>query len=344
MEKIRKYLKNTKFAILKYFYTNRLFSTYLVLAIVGTIILRNVTISSGFIIKPLVTDIGLILIIGAIGYLIKPQKQYKYFFSCLIIFATIEVINSVYYIFYTSFGSLSELATLSQAKTVTNSIYSQLRLVDFIYIFQPIIFYYIHNDLRNSPYYNYMNKIESKKKMVIFTLIAGILFLIYSFGTATRTDYSRLSKQWNRTYIVERFGILMYQCNDIFQTIKPKINSLFGYEDAYNLFTTYFESEEASKYRKKNKYTDLLKGYNIIYVHMESMQNFLMDLEFNDEKVVPNLEKLASEGLFFDNFYPQISTGTSSDAEYITLTGLLPASSGIVFTNLVKSASFKASL
>lgn len=333
MKKIRKYLKKAKLATIKYVFTNRLFLSYFVLGLVGTIILRNVTIASGFSFKPLMTDIGLILVIGSIGYLIKPQKQYKYFFTWMIIFASIEVINSVYYIFYTSFGSLAELTTLSQAKTVTDSIFSQLRLVDFIYIYQPILFYYIHNNLKKSPYYNFMAKIENKKHMIIATLTVGILFLSYSFITATKADYSRLSKQWNRTYIVERFGILMYQCNDIFQTVKPKISSLFGYEDAYNLFTTYYDSEEGNAYRNKNKYTGILDGYNIVYVHMESMQNFLMNLEFNDEAVTPNLNTLAKEGMFFENFYPQISTGTSSDAEYITLTGLLPSSSGIVFTS-----------
>ena len=337
MKKVRKYLKIIKSSLLKYVYTNRLFLSYFILAVVGTIILRDVTVGGGLSLKPLVTDIGLILIIGSIGYLVKPDKQYKYFLTCLIIISILEMINSVYYIFYTSFASVGELATVSQIKTVTNSVFSQLRLVDFIYVCEPIVFYYIHNNLKKSPYYNYINKTEKKKVMITLTSIIGLLFLIYSFGTATGTDYSRLNKQWNRSYIVERFGILMYQCNDVFQTIKPRINSLFGYEDAYDLFNSYYDSEEANMYHEKNKYTGILEGYNVIYVHMESMQNFLMNLEFNDKKVVPNLEKLSKEGMFFENFYPQISTGTSSDAEYITLTGLLPSSNGIVFTSYAEN-------
>ena len=331
MKKFKKYFNIIRHSIIKYIYTNRLFLTYLVLAICGTIILRNVTINTGFSIKPLLTDIGIILLVGAFGYLVNPKKQYKYFFICLIIFTIIEVINSVYFKFYASFASLSELSTLKQAETVTDSIYQQIRLVDFIYILQPVLFYYIHNNLKVSNYYYLVSKIEKKKKMIIFTSIASLLLLIYSFGTATGTDYSRLSKQWNRTYIVERFGVLMYQVNDIFQTIKPKISNMFGYEDAYKLFVDYFDSDDREKYNDKNKYTGILDGYNIVYVHMESMQNFLMNLKFNGEEVVPELKKLASEGMFFNNFYSPISTGTSSDAEYMMLTGLLPSSSGTVF-------------
>ncbi len=341
MKRVKKYLKTFKKQSIKYIFTNRLFLTYLILAICGSIILRNVTISGFFSIKPLVTDIGLILLFGSFGYLLKPEKQYRYFLIWLIIFCSIEIINSVYYTFYASFGSLSELSAIQQAETVSDSIFQQLRLVDFIYILQPILFYYIHNNLRRSPYYNYVNKIEKKKKSVLVTLAAGLVFLLISFGTASGTDYSRLSKQWNRNYIVERFGIILYQFNDIFQTVKPRISSLFGYEEAYELFNNYFENNVDNEYNKKNKWTGILKGYNIIYVHMESMQNFLMDLEFNGEKVTPNLEKLIKEGMYFDNFYPQISSGTSSDAEYITLTGLLPSSSGIVFTNYADN-TFKA--
>ena len=63
------------------------------------------------------------------------------------------------------------------------------------------------------------------------------------------------------------------------------------------------------------------------------LETYLMDLEFNDKEAVPNVNKLAKEGMFFSNFYPQISIGTSSDTEFTLLTSLMPASSGAVFTS-----------
>lgn len=333
MIKIKKILNRFYKKARSYIYTNRLFITYLILAITGTIIIREVTIKTSIVLKPMIADMAFILIFGAFGYFVKPKNQFKYFLSCLIFFAAVEVINSVYYTFYTSFASLTELATLSQVETVTDSVFDQLRIIDFIYILEPVIFYYIHHTLKNSSYYNMVSKVENGKRMAIGTLIAGGIFLAITFLTASGSDYSRLHKQWNRNYNVERFGIIMYQLNDAVQTVRPKISSLFGYEDAVYLFNEYFENEEVERYDGKNKYTNILKGYNIIYVHMESMQNFLMDLEFNGREVTPNLKKLAKEGMFFSNFYPQVSTGTSSDAEYITLTGLLPSSSGPVFVS-----------
>ena len=332
MDFINKYFKKIKQFIVKYIYTNRLFLSYFILALCGTIIIREVTVGGPFNYKPLLCDIGFILLIGSFGYLFKPKNQFKYFFTCLILFTIIEVVNSIFYIFYEDFASLAQIGTLNQVETVADSIFVKIRLVDFIYILQPIIFYYIHNRLKISPYYNFIGKIEKKKDMALGTLLVGLGFLIITFATASGADYSRLAKQWNRRLNVERFGIIMYELNDAFQATFTKVNTLFGRDDALTLFQEFFNDEERNTYRTKNKYTGILEGYNIIYVHMESMQDFLMDLEFNGEEVVPNLKKLAKEGMFFSNFYPQIALGTSSDAEYIMLTGLLPSNGNTVFS------------
>lgn len=166
--------------------------------------------------------------------------------------------------------------------------------------------------------------------MVVSTVLLGVIFLGYTFGVAKNSDYSRLTKQWNRIYIVERFGIIMYQFNDFAQFLRPQLSSLFGQEKALESFNEYFDSKKATA---KNEYTGILKGKNIVFVHMESMQSFLMDLSFNGREVTPNLNKLAKEGMHFTNFYPQVSTGTSSDTEFTLLTGLMPASSGTVFVS-----------
>ena len=331
MKLIKKYFNKIRLGIVKYCYTNRLFLTYLILSISGAMFLRYITVGTALFFKATAVDLGLILIIGSFGYLVKPKNQFKYFFTWIIIFTLIEFVNSIYFVFYSYFASIGEIATLGQTETVADSIYAQLRISNFVFLLQTVIFYYIHHLLKETPYYNLIAKIERKKTLMVGTAIVGACFLIYSFATATGTDYSRLNKQWDRTYVAQRFGIILYQANDILQTVKPKITSLFGYEDAVALYDEYFNSEERNKYLGDNKYTDILKGYNVVYIHMESMQNFLMDLEFNGEEVTPNLNKLSKEGLFFSNFYPQVSIGTSSDAEYMMLTGLLPSLNGTVF-------------
>lgn len=329
-EKVKDFFHKTKKNVIEYIISNRLFLSYVLLAIISVLSVRNFTLNNAGSFKPFMTDLGVILIIGGLGYFIKPRNQFKYYFLWTLIYTILCMVNSIYYTFYTSFASIGEFATLSQLETVTGSVFEKLRFVDIIYILVPIIFYLIHRKLASTPYYYFLDKIEKGKKMVVSTILIGTLCLAYSFGVATSTDYGRLAKQWNRTYIVERFGIIVYQINDMIQAVTPKLSSLFGYEEALDKFNIYFEAKEE---HKDNKYTGILKGYNIVFIHMESMQTFLMDLKFNGKEVTPNLNKLAKEGMFFKNFYPQVSTGTSSDTEFTLLTGLMPAASGTVFVS-----------
>ncbi len=328
--KINNCLKKIRKNTVEYIITNRLFVSYVILTLLATMFVRKFTIGTFFSFKPLITDLGLILLIGSFGYFVKPKNQYRFYYALVIVISVICLISSIYYRFFTSFASIGEIATVGQTETVTGSIFDRLSIKDGVFILIPVIFYLIHRKLLSSAYYYFIDKIEKGKKMFVSTLLIGVLCLSYSFGVATNTDYSRLSKQWNRLYIVERFGIIMYQANDIVQFLTPQISSLFGYDKAVSLFDDYFNSKTPTE---KNKYTGVLKGKNIIFVHMESMQSFLMNLSFNGEEVTPNLNKLSKEGMFFTNFYPQVSTGTSSDTEFTLLTGLMPASSGTVFVS-----------
>ncbi|MBR5663043.1 MAG: LTA synthase family protein [Bacilli bacterium] len=330
---MKSFFKKVKKSMVNYFMTNKLFVSYVVLAFIGTIIARFFSFGHTIFLKAQVTDLAMILLIGLFGYLFKPKNRFRYYLTWLIIFTLIETINVIYYKFFTSFASFSEIATLGQTETVAGSIFEKLHIINFVYVLSPVIFYLTHLRISKTNYYTFIEKINNTKKCVLGVLIAAFICLAYSFGTATRTDYSRIAKQWNRVYIADRFGFILYQFNDLVQTLTPKFSSLFGYEDAARAFENYFINERETKYNTKNEYTNIFKGKNVIFVHMESIQTFLMDYKFNGEEVLPTVNKLASEGMFFENFYPQISTGTSSDTEFTLLTSLMPAASGTVFVS-----------
>lgn len=332
-KKLQSIFKTIRRYIAVYLTTNKLFLSYVIFSLIGMMLIRNFTIGNTFSFKPFMSDLAIVLFLGSIAYIINPKKRYKYFLGCILVFTVMEVVNSVYYTFYVSFASFGEMASLSQVGSVTGSLYEKFKLYDFIYIVFPVLFYLYHNKISSSYHYLLMKKIENSKKIFLVTLLASLCCFTYTFGTATKADYSRLAKQWNRVYIVERFGIITYQINDLVQSLTPKLSSLFGYEEAAQLFNNYFNDENRELYNEKNSYTNVLGGMNVIFVHMEGIQTYLMNQEFNGVQVVPTVNKLASEGMFFENFYPQISTGTSSDTEFTLSTSLMPASSGTVFVS-----------
>lgn len=334
-KKVSKFFKQLKKKITKYLSTNRLFLIFVILTLIETILVRNFTLKNTWSFKPFICDMALIVIIGSFGYFIKPKKQFNYYFTWLFIITLVCVINSIYYTFYTSFASFSLLTELSQVGEVGDSVYDKLKIADFIYFFMPIIFICFHIKLKKGTYYHMVNKVEKSMKMFGGTLLAGIILLSFTLVTIDGTDASRLVKQWNRSYIVQRFGIILYQGNDLIQSLTPKINSLFGYDEAAKEFKDFY-SKEWQKEKAKNKYTDVLEGMNVIFVHLESIQNYLVDMKMNGQDITPTLNKLTREGMYFSNFYPQISVGTSSDTEFTLNSSLMPASSGTVFVSYYK--------
>ena len=335
-KKLTTFFKRLRKNFSKYLSTNRLYLFFVLFALMDTIILRANTVSNANDYKPLICDLALIVIIGSFGYFIKPKKQFNYYFIWLSIITLMCIVNSIYYIFYTSFASFSLLAELGLVAEVGDSLVEKFRIIDFIYLLFLLIYYLIHVHLKNGSYYLFVRKVENSKKMFASTVLVGILILSFTLIDITGTDVSRLVKQWNRVYIVQRFGIVLYQGNDLVQSLTPKINSLFGYEEAAKNFREFFKKDWEENHHAENKYTNVLKDMNVIFIHMESIQNFFVDMKINDVEITPTLNKLTKEGLYFSNFYPQISVGTSSDTEFTLNTSLMPVSSGTVFVGYYK--------
>ena len=337
MKKIKDYnfkekMGNFKVKSQNYVKTNILFMTFVISSVINGCLIRFLTVKNYFDIKPIIADLAIILILGAFGYFIKPKHQFKYFFTISCIFVVLCVINSMYYTNYLSFASFSLLETSLQVVDVGDAVVENvMEMKDFCYIWQILAMIFVHKSLKKKKYYDRVSKIEVGRIRAVNTLIVGLLLIGLFISTMSSIDISRLSKQWNREYIVMRFGIYTYQINDLFATVKSQLNPLFGYDKNAKKFREYYENKKDET--KTNEYTDMFKGKNILLIHAESIQNFTLNTSFNGVDVAPNLKKLASEGLYFSNFYAQESVGTSSDSEFTLSTSLMPASSGTVFVS-----------
>ncbi|MBQ3142835.1 MAG: LTA synthase family protein [Bacilli bacterium] len=329
---ISEILKKIKQSSKKYFSTNILFSSFIVLSIMIGIILRYNTVGGILSFKPFLGDLLFVIIIGSFGYLIKPKNQFIYFLSWLLFFTVLTIINAIYYEFYQSFVSVNLLATISMVGEVGDSVFEKLKIIHFIYVLAPILLIIIHKNLCKKNYYFEVSKIEKGKKMFKGTLLVGTVLICSFLITLSSVEISRFIKQWNREYIVQRFGLYIYTINDLIQSVQPQIDTLFGYDEAVRNFRNFYE-EKWSEKKETNEYTNIFKGKNVVFIHAESMQTFLIDLTINGEEVTPNLNKLSKESLYFSKFYPQISVGTSSDTEFTLLTGIMPSSSGTVFVS-----------
>ncbi|MGN2368814.1 LTA synthase family protein [Clostridium cagae] len=78
-----------------------------------------------------------------------------------------------------------------------------------------------------------------------------------------------------------------------------------------------------------NKYKGMVDGKNLIALQVESLENFVINQKVYGQEITPNLNKLLSSSLYFDNIYEQNNSGTSSDADLLVNTSILPVREGI---------------
>lgn len=339
MKKIKKYFKNFSFdkvikSIKKYDYKknlkiNILFVVTVISLLLNDVILRMVTVGNFLDIKPLLGSLSFILLILAPSYLFKPKNQIFYLLIFSILLTAICIVNSIYYNYYLSFASFSLLKTSLQVIDVADAVTKNaMELKDFFFVWQPIVILFLYLYLNHQNYFKIFKKDKSRKKGFITSVLISIIIFSFFFVSLDSLEKSRFIKQWNREFIVMKFGIYIYQLNDAFVNISPKFNSVFGYDEMSKKIKTYYESKEQTK---TNKYTNIYKDKNIIMIHAESMQQFLIDLKINGVEITPNLNKLFHSGMGFTNFYSQSGVGTSSDTEFSLNTSLLPSTNGTVF-------------
>ncbi len=307
---------------------NKLFLSFIVLSILIGATLNLKTIGSIGDFKSVISNLLISLLYASFSFVIKPNHRYYYYLFFIIFNCLLAIGNTVYYDFYQSFLSINLLDTASMVGQVNDSLWAKIHLHQFIYLIYIFVFILIQR------YFNkikYSDNNKNDKKLFKNLLVISFVIIIFLALTMSKSDQSKFVKLWNRESIVKKYGMYVYTINDIIQSVSPKLNVSLGYDESAYKFREFYSCKKEDK--SNNEYTNKFKDKNIIFIHAESIQNFLVDLKINGKYVTPNLNKLAHEGIYFNKFYPQISIGTSSDTEFTLNTGLMPSSSGTVFVN-----------
>ncbi len=175
-------------------------------------------------------------------------------------------------------------------------------------------------------------KVTNRKSFKIVLLFAITTFL-FNLGLAEKDRPQLLTRSFDRNYLVKYLGAYNFTIYDVVQNIKS--SSQRALADSSDV--TEVENYRKANYAAPNPvYFGKAKGMNVIYISMESFQNFMIDYKMPDgQEVTPFLNSLAHDGntFYFENFYHQTGQGKTSDAEFLMENSLYPMAQGAVFVN-----------
>ena len=185
-----------------------------------------------------------------------------------------------------------------------------------------------------------MRRFKIRYAMTVTAL--GFVLFGANLGMAESDRSQLLTRTFDNNYIVKYLGLQAYTIYNGVKTTHNSVVKARADQDQLKPVLNFIHHNYAGP---NVQYEGVAKGKNIFVIHLESLQQFMIDYKQDGQEVMPNLNKLyhASDTLAFDNFFHQVGQGKTADAEMMLENSLygLPEGSAMVTdgtTNTFQSA------
>ncbi|MCD4837669.1 LTA synthase family protein [Neobacillus sedimentimangrovi] len=274
--------------------------------------------------------LGSALLFLGFATLFKGRKKYIFLLVFDFLLSFLLYANILYYRFFNDFITLPTLTQTQNFGDVSGSIVPLLEPYDFLFFIDVLVLIALLAFRKVKMEEKNMSR---PKVAALFSFALAISFANLSLAETDRPQL--LTRGFDRNYIVKYLGMYNYTIYDAVKSTKASAQRVMASSDDI----TDVKNFTNSNYAEPNpKYFGAAKGMNVIYIHLESMQNFLINYKLNGEEVTPFLNSLTHDKntLYFDNFFHQTAQGKTSDAEFILENSMygLPQGSAFVTKGL----------
>ena len=246
--------------------------------------------------------------------------------------------NILYYREFSDFITFNVIKGSGAASNnLGKSLMGIMRLEDFLVYADVIIlalillFHVIRVDMR---YF--------KIRYAMTVTMLGLVLFGANLGMAEKDRSQLLTRTFDNNYIVKYLGLQAYT---IYDGVKTTHNSVIKAQANQNELKPVLNFIHHNYAGPNIQYEGVAKGKNIFVIHLESLQQFMIDYKQDGQEVMPNLDRLyhANDTLAFDNFFHHVGQGKTADAEMMLENSLfgLPEGSAMVTdgtTNTFQSA------
>ncbi|MCI6609345.1 MAG: LTA synthase family protein [Ezakiella sp.] len=130
----------------------------------------------------------------------------------------------------------------------------------------------------------------------------------------------------NKTRIIKQ-DIVTYHGADLIGSLGKDAWELKKQVNPEDLNNYIYKTDE------NDRYFGSLKGSNLIIIQVEALQNFLLERDYKGISIVPSVKRFSEDehSIYFNNMYQIIGRGNTSDAEFATLTSIIPPRNALAY-------------
>lgn len=273
--------------------------------------------------------IAFALVFLSFSLLFKGRGRIIYTFVIDFVLTLLIIIDMWYFRGFLTVPSAIVLKQTSNLDNMTGSVLSMMSNLDFIFLLDFIVLALYVILARKS----FTQKHRRAIKTFLCTFIFPVLFIIYvpiSINVFNNADVHNayLFSNYDKSNTAKYFSPIGYHIMDLYTVYRDSKPYQLTDEDKADI-NEYFETKKENL--PNNEYFGKAKGKNLIYIQVESLENFVIDKTVNGKEITPNLNKLVKNSLYFPNTFEQVNEGTSSDADLMVNTSMLPLRQGSTF-------------
>ncbi|MBM7654576.1 LTA synthase family protein [Neobacillus cucumis] len=272
-----------------------------------------------------INPLGSVLLFLGLSFFVKGRKKYRWLMVIYFLLSVLLYSNILYYRFFNDYITLPTLTQTKNAGDLGGSVISLLKPYDFLFFIDFLLLIAL---LCYRVVEIQMTDLKRKNISAFYALTVTILCTNLGLAEIDRPEL--LTREFDHNYLVKYIGLYNYALNDVVQSTKASAQRVMADSNDITEVDNYTRSHYAEP---DPAYFGKGKGMNVIYYHLESFQNFLINYRLNGVEVTPFLNSLSKDKhtLYFDHFFHQTAHGKTSDAEFMLENSLYGLSQGSAF-------------
>nr|WP_244138508.1 LTA synthase family protein [Ligilactobacillus agilis] len=277
------------------------------------------------------------LLFGLALYVHRTLLSYLTMVLIYIANSALIIFNVIYYREFTDFMTFNVIFGYSSVSNgLSTSSLALLEPADLILILDLVLILgaLITKKIKLDP-----QPVARKTAVAISSL--GCLMFFFNLTLAEISRPQLLGRTFDRVYLVKYLGLDAYTVYDGLKTVKTNQARSDAESADLNKVLTFTKEH----YAKPNPdLFGIARGKNVIVIHLESFQQFLINYKLDGKEVTPFLNSLynGNETYSFANFFNQVGQGKTSDAENMLETSTYGLPQGSLFTTLGSDNTFQA--
>lgn len=291
------------------------------------------------IINPIATTL---LLLSVDLYVRRKKPAYITMMVIYFIMTALLFSNAVYYREFTDFITINTMLGAGKvASGLGESAIKLFRPYDILYWIDFVLLVFALATKRIK-----MDETPVRARMAFAFTTLSVMIFSGNLFLAESDRPELLTRTFSRDYLVKYLGINAFTAYDGVQTYKTTQVRAQASATDMDEVAEYVKGHYA---KPNDQYFGLAKGRNVIYIHLESTQQFLIDYKLKDEngvehEVMPFINSLyhSNSTFSFSNFFHQVKAGKTSDSETLFENSLFGLNQGALFTQLGGKNTFEA--